>query len=513
MIRGKILNNKKKYNKKYECLTLAEMEFPLIQLNLPSFFLNKTILIQNLSTIDPSNFTMLLSSTCGFRIKIKANIYNRTKDYINNKKDVKLYSYLSIMCSILYLIGVSCLTISLNGNENSISGISLGCFCQNVAWHSYCSITNINFGLYCVEYFGTFCLVALFHLINFVIFDLRFFYFFWKIKKRLLSDRQFIKLRFKFFGLLYSLLFFSFFSILNFYTNKTYIIILSIGLWTPQILHNISNNNKYIYPTIYIFAVTLERIIYPFYFRGFKNKFLDIRNDTTLIIISSIYVLITIIILYFQLLIGPRFMLPSRCQKKDLVFHRTKNELLEEVPECIKEECVICLSPLIEGNIKNNNKSNTNNVNIVINNKNIINNIDNENSSDSPEQLKNDNIYKSTNSSLDLIKDTTIKKENQNNNIDNYNKNNNSMAIDVKNNKNNKSINICNKFSFLNIRRNLKIILWDSMFKLYKLQINLKDKKYMIIACGHMYHTACVEKWFERKKECPSCRASMADYI
>ena len=513
MIKGKLLNNKKKHNKKYECSTLAEMEFPLSQITLTSTLLNKTIIIKNLSTIDPTNFTMLLSSTCGFRIKINANIYDREKDYLNNKKNVYFYSYSSIICSILYLIGVCCLTISLNGNENAISSISLGCFCQNVAWHSYCSITNIHFGLYYTDFFGTFCLVALFPLINFVIFDLRFFYFYWKIKKRLLSDREFIKLRLKFFGLLYFLLFFSFFSISTFYTNKTYIILLSIGLWTPQILHNIVNNNKYIYPTIYIIANSLERILYPFYFRGFKNNFINLKTDIILIIILSIYILITIIILYLQLFIGARFMLPSKFQKKNLDFHKTKEELLEEVPDCMKEECVICLSPLIEENIKNkiNKNKNMKNVDIVINNKNINNNIDNENSSDSPEQLKNDSIHKSTNSSIDLINDSN-KKENSSKNIDN-NKNNNIMAIDVKNIKNKKHISICNKFSIGKILQIIKIILWDNMFKFYKLKTNLKDKKYMIIACGHMFHSACVEKWFERKKECPSCRASMKDYI
>ena len=35
----------------------------------------------------------------------------------------------------------------------------------------------------------------------------------------------------------------------------------------------------------------------------------------------------------------------------------------------------------------------------------------------------------------------------------------------------------------------------------------------MLIYCGHVFHSACLEKWFDRKKECPSCRASMEAYI
>ena len=36
-------------------------------------------------------------------------------------------------------------------------------------------------------------------------------------------------------------------------------------------------------------------------------------------------------------------MLSSKYQKNSMIFHKTKEELLKELPECIKEECVICL--------------------------------------------------------------------------------------------------------------------------------------------------------------------------
>ena len=119
-------------------------------------------------------------------------------------------------------------------------------------------------------------------------------------------------------------------------------------LWTPQILYNIINNNKYIYPSLYIISNTIDRVIYPFYFRGFKNNFLRIKPERELIIFLSIYIFIAIILLYLQVFLGERFMLSSKYQKNAMIFHKTKEELLKEFPECIKEECVICLSPLIE---------------------------------------------------------------------------------------------------------------------------------------------------------------------
>ena len=85
MIKGKLLNSKKFNNKKMQCSTLIEMEFPLVYVTLQSSIKNKTYILKNISSIDPSHFTMLLSSNCGFRIKINAQIYDRKKEYYNIK--------------------------------------------------------------------------------------------------------------------------------------------------------------------------------------------------------------------------------------------------------------------------------------------------------------------------------------------------------------------------------------------------------------------------------------------
>ena len=63
------------------CSTLIEIEFPLTEVKLTKAIENKNVINKHISTIDPSNFTMILSSTCGFRIKIKAEIYDSFKEY------------------------------------------------------------------------------------------------------------------------------------------------------------------------------------------------------------------------------------------------------------------------------------------------------------------------------------------------------------------------------------------------------------------------------------------------
>ena len=528
MIQGKLLNSKKFNNKKMQCSTLIEMEFPLVYVTLQSSIKNKTYILKNISSIDPSHFTMLLSSNCGFRIKINAQIYDRKKEYYNIKENINNYSYYCIFGSLLYLIGACFLTNSLNNNENAISAISIECYSQNIAWNLYCAISNINFGLIYYDFFGQFCIVSLFPLLNFIIFDLRFLYCFWKIKKRVLNDNQFIKLRLRFFALFYSLLFISFFFITSFFTNTTYIIILSISMWTPQILHNIAQNNKYIYPTIYIITTTLYRIMFPFYFRGYESNFTYLKTEKFLIIILSSYIFLTIIFLYLQAFLGPRFMLSSKYQKRKGDFHKTKEELLEEMPNAKNEECVICLSQLF-GEEENNNSSNKNN-DIIVNVD--IDKNESESSSDSPTELQSDinNRSSQQKSIIDLMnsqikqQNVSIKNnfENLNNNLKNRNNykydkmnsnNNGSLAINVKSNKNKDSNTYIGHKTFDSMKKILKVIFCESLFSFYKIQINLGEKKYMLIYCGHVFHSACLEKWFDRKKECPSCRASMEAYI
>ena len=500
MVKGKLFANRRRNkinNRKIVCGSFIELEFPLVNITLQTKLNDNTVILKNISTIDPRNFTMIISSSCGFRIKIKGEIFDITKDSKITKKKINIFSYLCIIGSLLYLVGATSLTCSLNRNENAISVVSLDCYCQNLAWHSYCGITNINFGLIYSEYFGNFCMIALFSLVNFVVFDLRFLYFYWKIKRRVLNDRRFIRLRLRFFAVFYGLLILSFLSVSSFYMNWIYIAILAITLWTPQIIHNIIDNNKYMYPTFYIY-----RMIYPLYFRGYGDNFFQLKNDLYLMAALLSLILITIIILYLQAIIGPRFMLPQKYQKNNTIFYKSREELLEESPDCIKEECVICLSPLIEGN--SNNDSKNSNLNVIINNKEN----ENENSVDSPTELKAETTSRTLNGNIEINNNNKniLKKE-----LHIFKNNKDSLAISVKNKQNHNHEDY--NFSFKNIIKLMAMIFYKNMFKFYKFKTNKGNKNYMIIACGHIFHATCIEKWFDRKKECPSCRASMEEYL
>ena len=222
-----------------------------------------------------------------------------------------------------------------------------------------------------------FILVSILQFINFVLFDLRFLYYYWQINRRsYMSERQYFKIRIIFFWIIYTLIFITLLSVSSFYINDNCIIALSIALWTPQIIYNIITNNRYIYPTIYIITTTFDRIIIPFYFKTYQNNFINLKLNTPLVKLLMLYILITIAFMYIQAFLGPRFMLPEKYQKSNVDFYRTKEELLKENPDFIKEECVICISPLIQPDNKiiNDNSSFKNDISIVINNNKEISN-------------------------------------------------------------------------------------------------------------------------------------------
>ena len=510
--RGRILYSQNALKNKQTCPTLIEAEFPLSSVSLYLLFDNKTEPARIINTLDNKNFTMILSSFCGFRIKIKAYLYNSIEDKITPqiKKELSNYFWMNIIISILNFFIITITTYNLNKHQDTACAFSVLCLSENIAWHSYKSLSDINLGLNFPFFFGPFMIMALFSLINFVGFDLRLLIIYWNINKRILTNRQFITLRLRFFFIFYFLMFCSFFLVGSFYFEKNLIMISAIFLWTPQIIHNIIKYNKYNYPLIYILVTTLDRMMIPFYFRGNKNNFLNLKDDKIFLIYIGGIIFISIFILYLQLFLGPRFMLCKKYQRVEMNFYRSKAQLLKEKPNFVEEECTICLCPLFNSE-ENNNNSNNSKIN---NSETII----NENKGDiSNGEVKDENkigqINKKNNDILDIANKKKLKLSKK---MKLYKNKVNPIIISgihlnkkSKYKRKNRDIkNFCNQTLSI-----IKSIFLKNFFFFYKHNPNLKNKKYMLIKCGHIFHSACLERWFEMKKECPSCRASMERYI
>ena len=465
----------------------AELEFKTETYN------NKT---QNISYINPSGFTiLLLNSDYGLNLKINSKIEillnggHRVKFYkIYNSNELKI-TILIIIFLITNAIGVRCLIKNIKRKEYLVSAISLESFTPNFICHYYSSLLYIMLFFFTYNKLGKllYAIAAFFSIVNFIFYDYVFINLFWKLKRRRLSCFQSFKLRLRVFILNSSfIILFYLFSIRRDIMNLLFFY-LSFMIWTPQIMHNIANNNRYIYPFFYIFFSTFDKFFYLFLFNKMENY--NNRNiNKYIIIISVIYISLTVVILYLQTYLGPRFMLPPACHKKEPSIYISYDELLKDKSKSkLKNElCIICLSTIDKKEKKDdNNMTNNENKNNIPNN------------SDNPIETNNDNNNSITTSRIDLV-------SNENNQLDNNNINNINQVI-------RNSIKLFIK-ALIKLGFNLKNILSEGLFNFYIIRQNFKNKEIMLLPCGHIYHSICLKEWLERKRTCPICSKSVPDF-
>ena len=514
MTTGNIYQNILSYPKK-TCQSLIEMEFPLTINNLYTYSRNYTYPTKHFH-IQYTNFSMSISSLCGFKLKLSGSIHNRREDILNSeiKKDLDRYLWFNAMILLIDFFASICTTYGLNKHQDTISAFGILTISQNIAWHSYRSLSDINLALSFPQFFGPFMLTAIFPLVNFIIFDLKLLLLYWKINKRILSNRQFVALRIKFFFIFYFLMFCSYLCAGAFYFDKVLITILAVFLWVPQIIHNAREYNKYNYPLIFILAITLDRMIVPFYFRANDKNFLNIKTDKNFVFYIGGFIFSSIFFLYLQLFLGPRFMLSKKYQKIEIDFHKNKAEILREKPNAASEECIICLCPLFNNNVVSNNISFDNNDNNINQNKDTELKLGNESAKNSIDNYIR--VNQNSKKNEDIIEIANKKKIKSAKKMKLYKDNINPIIIKdsfietMPRHRHDIKISISFYKILLSI---LKVILWDNFLFFYKYSKNKKTKKYMMIKCGHVFHSKCLEKWFEIKKECPSCRANMQNYI
>jgi hypothetical protein len=470
---GQIFSTKKSPD--INCNTNINISFPTKYYLLFLSLSNGTKFVSNITSINNQTCELEIYSSCGFSLKFKGNILKN--NYSKMKKKVNFYLYLLISISILSMISTTILTQNIYNNHSVLSALNMFSVSQNLIWHSYCCMSNISLAMNHPRFTIEFCIVSCFYLFNFTIFDSRLLFSYWKVQSSILTNTLFLRLKLRFYLLFYICFFASFFFLCTFFYDYFYIIILIFILWVPQILQNIIKNNKFIFPLIYIIGNTLDRIIIPLYFRGFDN-FFSIKKNLLFILFIFSFIVLCIIFLYLQLFYGNRFFLAEKCQIEEFNYYRTKEELIAYKDNISSEECVICLFQIFETEKEDNNSNEVNNNN----NKNI-----------NDEILKGEEVIARLNS------------DHLNNNLyikANTNPDEQILKLEIKD----YGKEITNKLSFKQI---LRIIFCKNFFSFYKLNENIYNKQYMLTPCHHVFHTECLETWFERKKECPNCRTQL----
>ena len=454
--------------------------------------INNSLIIQS--------FNLSLNSECGYSFIYLVNNNNTSAKFISKsinkikrsiniyKEDIK-YNLLIISISIINALAVYCLIKSLKTKIYLSSAISIECFILNYESNSYYMFNSIlrfminTYGIKKILY----AIGSFFSIVNFLFFDYRFIIIFWQIKRTNSSCCKYYKDWIIF--VLYCI-FLIIFTGKYFKSSNLFIISISIFIWIPQILHNIIYNNRYIYPLFFIISNTIDKLLFIFFS---LKRFRNFPPNKWLIIVLLIFVFFNIIILYLQSFLGPRFMLPLKLQKQNNKFYKTKKEIIIEKPEIKEENCIICFSPLLTTEDSKQNKEDKNKKE----NKNSNNNI----------EIKIDNIYNSNRSTVNLKSDIIIQQNTNSEEIFDSNIN----KINKKHNRNKKKL-----YSFINnlkkFWRIIKNFIKEGFFHFYKGK-NKLFKFYILLSCGHIFHSECLEHWFGVKKECPICRISMEEYF
>ena len=512
--------------------TYINMYFPLEE---QTYINNYTIYVNNFNIYDtiilnPNNFSLtILENKNEFNFDIKANIYRNEIERKILYKKIYVYFLLSILSSLFYILGIFCVINNIKKYEALFSTISINCFSINPIWNTYLLLANLNLFFKFNINMNSSLLITFLCGIKFLYFDFYLLTLYWNKRRNLVGQGNFLKEKLKFYLVYYLFLFFSFLYINSFFLNYIFIMVLCILLWIPQIIHNAKTNNKYGFPFIYILSSTVDKLIYPLYFRGFKNNFLGTKENFILMLAMIIFVCITIIIMYIQVFKGPRFMLSVNITPQKYNFYKDNNELLNIRNNIGSEECVICLLPIFEYEkeimIEMKDKSEKNekididddkkeennfSSNDTYDTSNLINNPQNE--GEKSDDNENENLNKSddVNDILFVSDDNNILKNDYDKNILKQDKEN---LLEIKRDKiiiilYNKCKNICKNILFI-----LRILFFHNFISFYKKSENSKGKAYMYTPCNHVFHTQCLEQWLKYKKECPNCRTSMEEYL
>lgn len=144
-------------------------------------------------------------------------------------------------------------------------------------------------------------------------------------------------------------MFVSLFMVMKFFFYANYIVGGAVIAWLPQILHNIFNRNRLCLPYLSIIALSLNKIVMPFYFRANEDNMFQIKKKAESVYLACAVLLVEAVVLILQSAIDPLFFLPDRFKPKEdgCSIFLTENEIKTALGTRFEQmDCVICIHPL-----------------------------------------------------------------------------------------------------------------------------------------------------------------------
>ena len=371
-------------------------------------------------------------------------MYGATK-IISNKYEKKIQIYtINISILVILVFIVNQITIkNINNSTANAKSLSIITLYNNLVWSGYGCFFHFYFILTDNRAYKYFSFIEAIFFINFSLTDYRFIDILWRLKnKEYLNNFEIFRKRTV---RLYLMSYLSLFILLIFMVDLMFNAYLTIFIIIFTWLPQIIYNSYYYNRT----SLPYSYIIINSIFRLYPSLyFFAYKNNFMFIPQKKIIVTLKIL-----LMIGLIIIMQCQIYKGPRFFlpykfNINKISLYKTKNELINQiknlpnECCICLGPLIYND-----------------NENTINN----------------------------IKNVAIEEHDNNLNV------------------NNEVLLIKKSFSLKNMITKL-ISFFISSFNFFTISNNVLNKEYIITPCNHAFHSKCLEKWFERKKECPFCR-------
>lgn len=281
--------------------------------------------------------------------EINVTIDSKISNTENLNQEVRLYSFILSILGIMEIYYCSKLIIKItNQNEiaHKISLISLAincCFNLVICIiHFYMSVKIIDedisyqFGIITIIYF--FCFMG---------FELKLLLLVFRLKNEGGGNMNIYRRRLLSVYLMFYIGFsFIVFNIKECITNFYLILIVYTLSWLSQILLSICQNSRPPMSRLYLIWLSLSRLVFPIYIKGFDNNFFNLRPSYFKVSLLILIILIEMVILILQKSLGPRIIIPKKFRKQNQAFDYYKDKVNIEKHISHNPICVICLENL-----------------------------------------------------------------------------------------------------------------------------------------------------------------------
>ena len=281
--------------------------------------------------------------------ELNVSISTKINNNENLSQEIRMYSFILALFGIIEIYYCSKLIMKINiqreiANKLSIITIAINCCLKLVICivHFFLSVSTIDedisyqFGVISVIYF-----------FSFVGFELKLLLLVFRIKNESGVNRDIYRRRLISLYLMFYICFsFIFFNIKGCVTDFYLILIVYTLSWLSQIILSYCKNSRPPMPRLYIVWLSLSRLFFPIYIKGYKNNFFDLRPSYFKIGILVFIIFAEAIILILQKSLGARIIVPKKFRKQNQVFDYYKDRVNIEKHVSQNPICVICLENL-----------------------------------------------------------------------------------------------------------------------------------------------------------------------